>query len=98
MHAGQDAGSRLKRNISQLPQLSQLSRSHQLVPGQPCIGFDTGPSNILMDAWIGARRGERFNRDGAWAAQGRVHEALLALCLADPYVAQPAPQIPPTAS
>jgi len=63
-----------------------------LVPGQPCIGFDTGPANILMDAWIGVQRGERFDRDGAWAAQGRVHDALLALCLADPYFAQPAPK------
>ena len=63
-----------------------------LVPGQPCNGFDTGPANILMDAWIGARRGKRFDRDGAWAAQGRVHGALLALYLADPYFAQSAPK------
>jgi len=63
-----------------------------LVPGQPCIGFDTGPANILMDAWIGVQRGERFDREGAWAAKGRVHDALLALCMADPYFAQPAPK------
>jgi anhydro-N-acetylmuramic acid kinase len=63
-----------------------------LVPGQPCIGFDTGPANILMDAWVGFKRGQRFDRDGAWAATGQVHHALLVRCLADPYFAQPAPK------
>ena len=63
-----------------------------LVPGRPCLGFDTGPANILMDAWMGACRGQRFDRDGAWAATGQVHDALLALGRADPYFAEPAPK------
>ncbi len=26
-----------------------------LIPGQPVGGYDTGPGNMLMDAWIGVR-------------------------------------------
>ncbi len=72
--------------------LGGIANISLLVPGQPCLGFDTGPANILLDAWIGARRGERFDRDGAWGASGNVHAALLARCLADPYFARPAPK------
>ena len=35
-------------------------------------GFDCGPGNMLLDAWIQRQRGLPFDRDGAWAAGGRV--------------------------
>jgi len=41
-------------------------------------GFDTGPGNTLMDAWCRQQRGEPMDRDGAWAASGRLHAGLLA--------------------
>ena len=63
-----------------------------LKPGRPCIGFDTGPANILMDAWIEACQGLRYDRDAAWAAQGQVHAALLQALLRDPYFALPPPK------
>jgi anhydro-N-acetylmuramic acid kinase len=50
-------------------------------------GFDTGPGNTLLDGWIERERGERFDRDGAWAAQGRVSETLLERLLGDEYFA-----------
>ena len=56
-----------------------------LRPGQSCIGYDTGPANILLDAWVQVSRRERFDRDGAWAALGQVDAALLTRMLADPY-------------
>ncbi|HVI57836.1 MAG TPA: anhydro-N-acetylmuramic acid kinase [Luteimonas sp.] len=55
-------------------------------------GFDTGPANGLMDAWCLRHRGEAFDRDGAFAAQGRVDEALLARLLDDPWFAQAPPK------
>jgi anhydro-N-acetylmuramic acid kinase len=55
-------------------------------------GFDTGPGNTLLDAWICKHRGETFDRDGGWAARGRVDDALLGSLLADPYFAAPPPK------
>lgn len=63
-----------------------------LAPGQPVRGFDTGPANALMDAWCQRQRGEAFDRDGAFAASGHVHPALLARLLSDPWLARPAPK------
>ena len=56
-----------------------------LAPGQDCIGYDTGPANILMDAWVQARTGLAFDQDGRWALQGEVNAPLLARLRADPY-------------
>ncbi len=55
-------------------------------------GFDCGPGNVLMDAWIQRHQGQPFDADGAWAAQGRVLPALLARCLAEPYLAKAPPK------
>jgi len=60
--------------------------------GSDTTGFDTGPANTLLDAWIRRHRGEACDRDGAWAAEGRVDDALLARLLADPYFAAPPPK------
>ncbi len=55
-------------------------------------GFDTGPGNVLMDAWIARHQGRDYDADGAWAAGGSVDESLLARLLSDPYFARPAPK------
>ena len=55
-------------------------------------GFDTGPANGLMDAWCLRHRGEAFDRHGAFAASGRIDQALLEALLADPYFALPPPK------
>jgi len=58
------------------------------------VAFDTGPANMLMDAFVSARtRGiARFDRDGERAARGAVDEAALAAMLADPYFALAPPK------
>jgi len=63
-----------------------------LPPHGPVRGFDTGPANGLMDAWCLRVRGERFDRDGAFAREGAVHPALLDRLLADPWLALPPPK------
>lgn len=55
-------------------------------------GYDTGPANCLMDAWVRQQLGKPFDRDGAWAASGQVHGALLDQLAADSYFARPAPK------
>lgn len=56
------------------------------------LGFDTGPGNGLMDAWIRRHQSRSFDRDGSWAATGQPQPTLLAALLADPYFALPAPK------
>ena len=51
----------------------------------PCIGFDTGPGNMLMDAWIHLHQHKSYDHHGTWASQGTVQQALLEQLLADPY-------------
>ncbi|MGB6519839.1 MAG: anhydro-N-acetylmuramic acid kinase [Candidatus Cybelea sp.] len=54
---------------------------------QDVRGFDTGPANMLLDAFVRDRtRGvQSFDRGGALAAAGRVDDALLLAMLADAY-------------
>lgn len=59
-----------------------------ILPANPLktvSGFDTGPGNTLMDAWI--KNQQRKNKDecGRWAASGEVDETLLGKMLKDPY-------------
>ncbi|MEW6118453.1 MAG: anhydro-N-acetylmuramic acid kinase [Pseudomonadota bacterium] len=55
-------------------------------------GWDTGPGNMLMDAWIQRHRNTGFDRDGEWAASGRVSQDLLHQLQAHPYLAAPPPK------
>lgn len=61
-------------------------------PAAPVLGFDTGPGNTLLDAWCRQQLGTPMDRDGAFAASGRVQEKLLAEFLADEFFARPAPK------
>lgn len=61
-------------------------------PCDPVIGFDTGPANVLLDGWFALHQGGRFDQDGAWAASGKVDEALLARLLSEPFFQQPPPR------
>lgn len=63
-----------------------------LAPGEPVRGFDTGPANGLLDAWCQRHTGHAYDRGGDWAAGGRVLPALLAACLAEPWLALPPPK------
>ncbi|MDG4792332.1 anhydro-N-acetylmuramic acid kinase [Micromonospora sp. WMMD1082] len=60
--------------------------------GAPVLGYDVGPANALLDAAARRFLDAPCDRDGARAAAGRVHPALLAGLLAEPYYAAPAPK------
>jgi anhydro-N-acetylmuramic acid kinase len=55
-------------------------------------GWDTGPGNTLLDAWVSRHQGVPFDTGGAWAATGDVIRPLLADMLEDPYFARPHPK------
>ena len=56
------------------------------------LGFDTGPANALLDIWCERHTGAAYDRDGAWAATGRVHGALLQALLRHPYFERTPPK------
>lgn len=72
--------------------LGGIANVTDLPPGGPVRGWDTGPGNMLMDAWIQRHRQQRYDRDGAWAASGTVNPELLGRLLAHPYLASPPPK------
>ncbi len=63
-----------------------------LAPGEPVLGFDTGPGNTLLDGWCARHTGRAYDEDGAWAASAAPDAALLEALLADPYFSRPAPK------
>ena len=79
--------SRAVLNIGGIANLTLLSGSDE-----PVTGFDTGPGNTLLDAWVRKHRDEALDAGGRWAATGKVDEDLLAKMLADPWFTKPPPK------
>lgn len=77
---------RMVLNIGGIANLSLL------IPGMPVGGYDTGPGNMLMDAWIWRQVGKPYDKDAEWARAGKVILPLLQKMLSDPYFSQPAPK------
>jgi anhydro-N-acetylmuramic acid kinase len=55
-------------------------------------GFDCGPGNILLDAWIQRERGKDFDQDGQWASSGRPDDALLLSMMSDAFFSKLPPK------
>lgn len=49
------------------------------------FGFDSGPGNMLLDAWIKQHKNLDYDVNGAWASTGEVLAPLLSAMLAEPY-------------
>jgi anhydro-N-acetylmuramic acid kinase len=75
-------------NIGGMSNITLLNNAHGATPR----GYDTGPGNVLMDAWIQQERGVRFDNSGSWAASGELDEALLKHLLDEPYFSLPSPK------
>ena len=56
------------------------------------IGFDCGPGNALMDHWMQLHRGQDYDANGQWAAQGSVIPSLLQSLLAEGFLHQSPPK------
>ena len=63
-----------------------------LAHGVGVSGYDIGPGNCLMDAWIKKHLGLAYDAAGEWAATGKVIKPLLTALLADPYFKLPSPK------
>lgn len=73
-------------NIGGIANISVLHADGKLA------GFDTGPGNVLMDAWMAQQRGAAYDADGAWAASGKIIPALLESMRQEAFFALPPPK------
>jgi len=82
---------RIAINIGGIANLTYIPRDSE---PENVLAFDTGPGNMLIDALISQRtnRSERYDADGAYAAQGTVDESLLTAMLEDDYFSQLPPK------
>ena len=85
---GSDNDMRVAVNIGGISNISILPAGKQAATS----GFDTGPGNVLMDAWIARHQGQSYDADGAWGASGKVNATLLAALRSDAYFALPPPK------
>ncbi|NOT65578.1 MAG: anhydro-N-acetylmuramic acid kinase [Methylotenera sp.] len=68
-------------NIGGIANITYLANTSEV------LGFDSGPGNMLLDAWIKQHKNLDYDANGAWAATGEVIESLLSNMLAEPYFA-----------
>ena len=76
---GTDNGSVCVANIGGIANITVL--------GDPLVGYDTGPGNMLMDMWTAQHKGIGYDRDGNWAREGKVVYPLLDRMMEDAYFA-----------
>lgn len=81
-HAACFRDSRKHRAILNLGGVANVT---DLPPRGPVGGFDTGPGNLLLDAWVQRSFGRAFDPAGSLSARGKPVDALLEKMLADPY-------------
>jgi anhydro-N-acetylmuramic acid kinase len=72
-------------NIGGIANITYLS-------GEEIFGFDSGPGNMLLDAWIKQHKGLDYDANGLWASTGQVIPQLLTAMMADPFFAQTPPK------
>ena len=63
-----------------------------LEPGKFVLGFDCGPGNCLMDAWIAQHQLKPFDHNGTWAAQGQALARLFGRLQGEQYFQLPPPK------
>ena len=81
-----DYGNRVVLNIGGIANITVLPANGLVA------GFDTGPGNTLLDAWVRHHHNRDFDLDGSWASQGQASEILLLALLQDPYFVERPPK------
>jgi anhydro-N-acetylmuramic acid kinase len=69
-----------------------ISNVTSLRTGYRVSGFDCGPGNVLLDAWVNIHKGLGFDESGNWASTGRILEPLLGTLLEERFIALPPPK------
>ncbi len=83
---GSDKLHRVILNVGGMANITDLK------PDQTITGFDTGPGNVLLDAWTQRHLDRPYDAEGKWAASGKVLPELLKALLSHPYFSSPPPK------
>ncbi|MEZ5614867.1 MAG: anhydro-N-acetylmuramic acid kinase [Rhodocyclaceae bacterium] len=87
-----DAAFRVPNTHRVILNIGGIANITNLKPGLITKGFDTGPGNMLLDAWIYRHSGQVYDAGGSWAASGHVISKLLDTLLTHPYFDQEPPK------
>ncbi len=83
-------------NITVLPANNTLDNNtpvnDALVNNSHVVGYDTGPANLLLDAWTTLHTDKDYDAGGAWAQSGQVIEPLLNQLIEHPFFARTYPK------
>ena len=80
-------------NITVLPvNDSSINANTAVVNNSSVIGYDTGPANLLLDAWTALHTDKNYDAGGAWAQSGQVVELLLNQLIEHPFFARTYPK------
>ena len=80
-------------NITVLPvNDSSINANTAVVNNSSVIGYDTGPANLLLDAWTALHTDKDYDAGGAWAQSGQVVEPLLNQLIEHPFFARTYPK------
>jgi anhydro-N-acetylmuramic acid kinase len=86
-------------NITFIPGGRDMHDSREMSPERAqmtdrdgLVAFDTGPANGLIDSWVEAETGARYDAGGALAASGRVDETVMTAMLDHPFFDAPPPK------
>ncbi|WP_135078667.1 anhydro-N-acetylmuramic acid kinase [Terasakiella sp. SH-1] len=61
-------------------------------PDHELLAFDTGPANALIDDWVKKHTGQAFDKNGAIAASGEIHDDAVNTFMTHPYFSKSAPK------
>ena len=75
-------------NIGGIANITLLAKNDTM----PVMGFDTGPGNVLLDAWVQTHLEKVLDERGEWASTGKIQPSLLKHLLKDTYFAKLPPK------
>lgn len=83
--------SKIVHNIGGISNLTFLPKNNMI---DKVIAFDTGPGNMLIDGLLFyLTKGEKlFDKDGKWAAKGKINNGLLDFMMSHPFIKKPPPK------
>ncbi len=83
---------KLNRGILNIGGIANITVLKKNTAVNSVLAFDTGPGNMMIDYFVQKYFGKAFDKDGAIAHSGKIHEALLNELLAHAYFKRPLPK------